>query len=190
VDLGIKHLAITSDGEFFENPKYLRQNLKKLKKEQRSLSRKFQKGKEQSNNYRKQRLRVAKLHEKISNQRKDYLHKLTTYLATTYETVCIEDLAVKNMVKNHRLALAINDCGWGMFRQMLEYKVKDLRVIGRFQPSSQICNVCGDRNRDLKLSDRDWTCSNGHKLNRDLNAALNIKKFGLRASTLNVKTDH
>lgn len=190
VDLGIKHLAITSDGEFFENPKYLKQNLNKLKKEQRSLSRKFQKGKEQSNNYRKQRLIVAKLHEKISNQRKDYLHKLTTYLATTYETVCIEDLAVKNMVKNHNLALSINDCGWGMFRQMLEYKVKDLRVIGRFQPSSQICNVCGDRNRDLKLSDRDWTCSNGHKLNRDWNAALNIKKFGLRASTLNVKTDH
>ena len=190
VDLGIKHLAITSDGEFFENPKYLRQNLKKLKKEQRSLSRKFQKGKEQSNNYRKQRLKVAKIHEKISNQRKDYLHKLTTYLATTYETVCIEDLAVKNMVKNHNLALAINDCGWGMFRQMLEYKVKDLRVIGRFEPSSQICNVCGDVNQNLKLSDRDWTCSNGHKLNRDLNAALNIKKFGLRASTLNAKTDH
>ena len=190
VDLGIKHLGITSDGEFFENPKYLRQNLKKLKKEQRSLSRKFQKGKEQSNNYRKQRLKVAKIHEKISNQRKDYLHKLTTYLATRYETVCIEDLAVKNMVKNHNLALAINDCGWGMFRQMLEYKVKDLRVIGRFSPSSKICNVCGDVNQNLKLSDRDWTCSNGHKLNRDFNAALNIKKFGLRASTLNVKTDH
>ena len=106
VDLGIKHLGITSDGEIFENQKYLRQNLKKLRVEQRSLSRKFQKGKEQSNNYRKQRLRVAKLHEKISNQRKDYLHKITTYLATTYETVCIEDLAVENMAKNHRLALA------------------------------------------------------------------------------------
>ena len=190
VDLGIKHLAITSNGEFFENPKYLRQNLKKLKKEQRSLSRKFQKGKEQSNNYRKQRLKIAKIHEKISNQRKDYLHKLTTYLATTYETVCIEDLSINNMVKNHRLALAIQDCGWGMFRQMLEYKVKDLRVIGRFTPSSKICNVCGDINQNLKLSDRDWTCSNGHNLNRDLNAALNIKKFGLRASTLNAKTDH
>jgi putative transposase len=189
VDLGIKHLAITSDGEFFENQKYLKQNLKKLKKEQRSLSRKFQKGKEQSNNYRKQRLKVAKIHEKISNQRKDYLHKLTTYLATRYETVCIEDLAVKNMVKNHNLALAINDCGWAMFRQMLEYKVKDLRVIGRFEPSSKICNVCGDVNQNLKLSDRDWTCSNGHKLNRDWNSAINIKNFGLRASTLNVKTD-
>lgn len=190
VDLGIKHLAITSDGEFVENQKYIRQNLNKLKKEQRSLSRKFQKGQEQSNNYRKQRLKVAKIHEKISNQRKDYLHKLTTYLATTYETVCIEDLAVKNMVKNHNLALSISDCGWGMFREMIEYKVKDLRVIGRFEPSSKICNVCGDVNKNLKLSDRNWVCSNGHQLNRDLNAALNIKKLGLRASTLSAKTDH
>jgi len=190
VDLGIKYLAITSDGEFFENQKYLKQNLKKLKKEQCSLSRKFKKGQEQSNNYRKQRLKVAKLHEKISNQRKDYLHKLTTYLATTYETVCIEDLAIENMAKNHNLALAIHDCGWGMFRQMLEYKVKDLRIIGRFEPSSKICNVCGDVNKNLKLSDRHWTCSNGHSLDRDWNAALNIKKFGLRASTLNVNVSH
>ena len=191
VDLGIKDLAITSDGEIFENQKYLRQNLKKLRVEQRSLQRKFKKGaKEQSNNYQKQRLKVAKLHEKIANQRKDLLHKVTTSLATQYETVCIEDLNVAGMIKNRKLALSISDCGWGMFRQFLEYKVRDLRVIGRFEPSSQICNVCGDRNRDLKLSDRDWTCSNGHKLNRDWNAALNIKKFGLRASTLNVKTDH
>lgn len=94
------------------------------------------------------------------------------------------------MVKNHNLALSIQDCGWGMFRQMLVYKVKDLRVIGKFSPSSQICNICGDRNKDLKLSDRNWTCSNGHSLNRDWNAALNIKNFGLRASTLNVKTGH
>ena len=189
VDLGIKHLAITSDGEFFENPKYLRQNLKKLKKEQRSLSRKFQKGKEQSNNYRKQRLKVAKLHEKISNQRKDYLHKLTTYLATTYETVCIEDLSISNMLKNHNLALAINDCGWGMFRQMLEYKVKDLRVIGRFQPSSKMCS-CGEINKELKLSDRHWTCGSCNTTHdRDILAANNIKNFGLRASTLNAKTD-
>jgi putative transposase len=191
VDLGIKDLAITSDGEIFENQKYLRQNLKKLRVEQRSLQRKFKKGlKEQSNNYYKQRLRVAKLHEKIANQRKDLLHKVTTYLATTYETVCIEDLYVKGMVKNHNLALAISDCGWRMFRQFLEYKVKDLRVIGRFEPSSQICNVCGDRNRDLKLSDRKWICRNGHVLHRDLNAAINIKNFGLRASTLNANVNH
>lgn len=186
VDLGIKHLAITSDGEIFENQKYLRHNLKRLRVEQRSLRRKFKKGvKEQSKNYQKQRLKVAKLHEKIANQRKDLLHKVTTYLATTYETVCIEDLNVAGMIKNKKLALAVSDCGWGMFRQFLEYKVKDLRVIGRFEPSSQTCNVCGDRNKDLKLSDREWTCKNGHSLNRDWNAALNIKNWGLRASTLN-----
>ena len=169
-------------GEIFENQKYLRQNLKKLRVEQRSLQRKFKKGlKEQSNNYYKQRLRVAKLHEKIANQRKDLLHKVTTYLATTYETVCIEDLYVRGMVKNHNLALAISDCGWGMFRQFLEYKVRDLRVIGRFEPSSQICNVCGDRNRDLKLSDREWTCNScGVIHDRDVNASRNILKEGLK----------
>lgn len=191
VDLGIKHLAITSDGEIFENQKYLRQNLKKLRIEQRSLQRKFKKGaKEQSKNYQKQRIKVAKLHEKISNQRKDLLHKVTTSLATQYETVCIEDLNVKGMIKNKNLALSIADCGWGMFRQFLEYKVKDLRVIGRFEPSSKLCNVCGDKNDNLKLSDRKWTCSNGHELNRDENAAINIKNFGLRASTLNANVNH
>jgi len=191
VDLGIKHLAITSDGEIFENQKYLKQNLKKLRAEQRSLQRKFKKGaKEQSNNYQKQRLKVAKLHEKIANQRKDLLHKVTTSLATQYETVCIEDLNVAGMIKNRKLALAISDCGWGMFRQFLEYKVKDLRVIGRFEPSSKLCNVCGDKNDNLKLSDRKWTCSNGHELDRDENAAINIKKFGLRASTLNANVNY
>ena len=191
VDLGIKHLAITSDGEIFENQKYLRQNLKKLRVEQRSLKRKFKKGaQEQSKNYQKQRLKVAKLHEKVANQRKDLLHKVTTYLANTYETVCIEDLNVSGMVKNHSLALAISDCGWGMFRQFLEYKVKDLRVIGRFEPSSKMCNICGDINKNLQLSDRKWTCSNGHELNRDENAAINIKNFGLRASTLNANVNH
>lgn len=191
VDLGIKHLAITSDGEVFENQKYLKSNLKKLRVEQRSLQRKFKKGaKEQSNNYQKQRLKVAKLHENIANQRKDLLHKVTTSLATQYETVCIEDLNVAGMIKNRKLALAISDCGWGMFRQFLKYKVKDLHVIGRFEPSSQICNICGDRNKDLKLSDRNWTCSNGHELNRDFNAAINIKNFGLRASTLNANVNY
>lgn len=191
IDLGIKHLVITSDGEVFENQKYLKSNLKKLRVEQRSLQRKFKKGlKEQSKNYHKQRIKVAKLHEKIANQRKDLLHKVTTYLATTYETVCIEDLNVSGMVKNHNLALSISDCGWGIFRTFLNYKVKDLRIIGRFEPSSQICNICGDRNYNLKLSDRSWTCSNNHVLDRDLNAAINIKNFGLRASTLNANVSH
>lgn len=191
IDLGIKDFAITSDGEVFENQKFLKQNLAKLRVEQRSLQRKYKRGvQEQSINYQKQKLKVAKLHEKITNQRKDYLHKVSTYLARTYETVCIEDLSVKVMMKNKNLALAISDVGWYSFRQMLEYKVKDLRVIGRFEPSSQICNVCGDRNRNLKLSDREWTCSNGHVLDRDINAALNIKNFGLRTTALDANVEH
>jgi putative transposase len=190
IDLGIKHLAITSDGEVFENQKHLKSNLAKLRIEQRKLQRKFKKGKEQSKNYYKQRLVVAKLHEKIAFQRKDQLHKVTSYIASTYETVCIEDLSTANMLKNHKLALAISDMGWGMLRQFLTYKVADLRVIGRFEPSSKTCNLCGDINKELKLSDRTWTCKNGHKLDRDLNAALNIKNWGLRASTFDANVSH
>ena len=190
IDLGIKNLAITSDGEVFENQKHLKSNLTKLRIEQRKLQRKFKKGKEQSKNWHKQKLVVAKIHEKIAFQRKDQLHKITSYIATTYETVCIEDLATSNMLKNSKLSLAISEMGWGMFREMLNYKVKDLRVIGRFEPSSKTCNLCGDINKELKLSNRVWTCKNGHKLDRDLNAALNIKNWGLRASTFDAKTAH
>lgn len=191
IDLGIKNLAITSEGEVFENQKYLKRNLAKLRIEQRSLKRKFIEGKKQSNNYCKQRLRVAKLHEKISNQRKDKLHKITSYLAKKYETVCIEDLNVKGMIKNRSLSLAISDMGWGLFRQFLEYKVKDLRVIGRFDASSKTCNVCGEKNEELKLSDRKWNCKKCNNLHdRDENASLNIKNWGLRASTLNVNAAH
>ena len=111
-------------------------------------------------------------------------------LIKDYDVICLETLKVKNMVKNHNLALAINDCCWGMFRQMLEYKVKDLRVIGRFEPSSKMCS-CGVINNDLKLSDRHWTCSSCNTTHdRDVLAANNIKKFGLRASTLNANVNH
>lgn len=186
IDLGIKNFAITSDGEIFENQRYLKSNLKKLRVEQRKLQRKYVNGKKQSKNYHKQKLIVAKLYEKITNQRNDFLHKVSTYLAHNYETVCIEDLSVSNMIKNKSLAQAISDVSWGTFRGMLEYKVKDLRVIGRFEPSSKTCNICGDVNNGLKLSHRKWTCENGHKLDRDLNASINIKNWGLRASTFGV----
>jgi putative transposase len=93
------------------------------------------------------------------------------------------------MIKNRKLSLAISDCGWGKFRQMLTYKAADLRVIGRFEPSSQICSICGDRNKELKLSQRTWICRNGHELDRDFNAAVNIRNFGLRASTYNAKVE-
>lgn len=190
IDLGIKHFATTSDGEVFENQKYLKQNLKKLRVEQRKLNRKHKKGtKEQSNNYYKQKLFVAKIHEKVSNQRKDFLHKLSTYFATNYETVCIEDLSVSSMLKDKRLSQSISDVGWRMFRTFLEYKVKDLRVIGRFEPSSKTCS-CGVVNNNLNLSDRVWTCNScGTTHDRDVLAANNIKKFGLRASTFNAKVE-
>lgn len=188
IDFGIKDFAITSDNQIFENQKYLRNNLAKLRIAQRKLTRKFKKwSKEQSIGYAKQKFVVAKLHEKIANQRKDYIHKFSTTIATAYETVCIENLNIEWMSRNHKLALSIKDCGRWMARQLLEYKVKDLRVIGRFEPSSQICNICWYRNRELKLKDRKRTCVNGHVLDRDINAAINIKNFGLRASTFEAK---
>jgi len=193
VDFWIKTFAVTSDGQVFENQKYLRSNLAKLRIEQRCLARKYKRWvaiKDQSKWYFKQRLVVAKLHEKISFQRKDFLHKFSTELANKYKTVCVENLNVSGMVKNHCLALSISDYWWSMAREMLTYKVKDLRVIGRFEPSSQICNVCWDRNRELKLSQRTWTCNNGHVLDRDHNAAINIKNIGERASPLDAKVSH
>ena len=149
--------------------------------EQRSLSRK----KKGSNRYKKQKLFVALLHEKVRNQRRDYLHKISSYLIEKYDTICLEDLSVKNMVKNHNLARAISDQGWSDFCSMLEYKAewrgKNISKIGRFDPSSKLCSDCGWINKELKLSDREWTCSNcGVVHNRDVNAGKNIKKIGLR----------
>lgn len=192
IDLGIKKFAITSDGTVFENQKYLKSNLNQLKREQRKLQRKYIKGVNiQSINFYKQKLVVAKLHEKIANMRKDTLHKVSNIIATTYEIVCIEDLNIQGLLKNHNLAQSISDMGWGMFRKMLEYKVKDLRVIGRFEPSSQLCSSCGSINKDLKLKDREWSCDGcGTHHDRDHNAAINIKNFGLRASTFGGKIVH
>ena len=190
VDLGLKVFAYTSGGEVFENQKHLAKNLKKLRVAQRSLARK----KNGSNRRDKQRLRVAKIHEKVAFQRNDFLHKVSTDLVLRYDAICIEDLNVAGMVKNRKLARAISDVGWASFRSMLEYKCewygKTLKVIGRFEPSSKMCNHCGHINKDLKLSDRIWTCQNCQRtVERDFNAALNIKDFGLghRPSVANVK---
>lgn len=181
IDLGIKDFAITSDGEKFENKDFLKSTLKQLRVAQRSLTRKV-KG---SNGHKKQKLAVALLHEKVKNQRQDYLHKISTYLINTYDTICLEDLAVKNMLKNHCLARAISDMGWTEFCLMLKYKAewsgKNIQVIGRFDPSSKTCSCCGKINKELKLSMRSWTCSSCNtKHDRDVNAAINIKTFGLR----------
>jgi len=180
IDLGLKVFAYTSDGEVVENQKHLAKSLKKLRLAQRSLSRK----KKGSNRRNKQRIRVAKIHEKVEFQRNDFLHKVSTDLVRRYDAICIEDLNVAGMVKNHCLARSIQDAGWGVFRTMLEYKCewygKNLHVIGRFEPSSKMCNHCGNINRELKLSDRVWTCPCCQRtVERDFNAAINIKDFGL-----------
>lgn len=128
---------------------------------------------------------VSLLHEKVRNQRVDYLHKISSYLINSYDTICLEDLNVKGMVKNRNLARAISDMGWSEFCTMLKYKAewqgKNIQVIGRFDPSSKTYSSCGKINKELKLSDREWTCS-GCNTNhdRDVNAAINIKNFGLR----------
>jgi len=181
VDLGIKDLAITSDGMKFENKDFMKSTLKELRREQRSLSRK----KKGSNHYNKQKMVVALLHEHVRNQRQDYLHKVSRYLVNNYDTIILEDLAVKNMVKNHNLARAISDMGWSELRSMLEYKCewegKHLFTIGRFEPSSKACSCCGKINKELTLKDREWTCTGcGVIHDRDVNAAQNIKTFGLR----------
>ena len=181
VDLGIKNFAITSDGKKFENKDFFKSTMQKLRVAQRSLARK-QKG---SNHYKQQKLVVALLHEKVRNQRQDYLHKISKYLVNNYDTICLEDLSVKNMVKNHNLARAISDMGWREFRSMLEYKAewqgKNIQAIGRFEPSSKTCSSCGKINKELTLNDREWVCGGCNtKHDRDVNAAINIKNFGLR----------
>jgi putative transposase len=176
IDLGIKDFAITSDGEVFENPKNLRKAQSKLKYVQRKYSK---------NKGKRTKQRLALLHEKVANKRKDFLHKLSTKLIRENQTICLEDLAVSNMVKNHNLAQAISDVSWSTFVTMLEYKAdwygKNILRIGRFAPSSKTCNCCGYINKELTLKDREWTCPKCNSvLDRDVNASINIKSFALK----------
>jgi putative transposase len=184
IDVGIKSLAITSNGKFFDANRRLKVNLKKLKLLQRKASRKIK----DSNNYKKANFRIAALHERIYCQRSDYIHKITTELIrdNQAETFVIEDLYVAGMVKNRKLSQAISDVSFGEFFRQMKYKCdwygKNLITIDRFAPSSKRCSDCGEINQELKLADREWDCKCGSHHDRDLNAAKNIKWFGLNNS--------
>lgn len=177
VDLGIKTLATCSDGKTYANPRALVKNLKKLKRKQRQLARK-QKG---SRNREKARLRLAKLHCHIANIRKDCLHKATTSIVSENQTIVLESLNVNNMMKNHRLAQAISDVGFYEFRRQIEYKARwygrQVNFADTFYPSSKLCSKCGWKHDNLTLSDRLFKCrSCNQEIDRDLNAAINLKK--------------
>jgi putative transposase len=178
LDLGLKDFVITSKPEKFENPRYFQRSLRRLKIRQRRLSRKT-KG---SNNRNKFRVRVAKIHEKVANQRLDYQHKISLKLTCENQTISCEDLNIKGMVKNRKLAKQISDVAWGQFLTLLEYKGDiygcEIKRVDRFFPSSKRCSNCGYIKEDLTLKDREWTCPECHvHHDRDINACQNLLQF-------------
>lgn len=185
IDLGIKDFAILSDGTKYGNNKFLENGQKKLKRLQRHFS-KTQKG---SKRRERLRLKVARQHRKISNRRSDFLHKLTTDLTRRFDTICLENLNVQGMMQNHKLANAISSVAWNEFARQLIYKAewngKNVVFIGRFEPSSKTCSCCGYVKKDLTLKERHWVCPVcGASHERDVNAAINIRNFGLHPQAL------
>lgn len=182
IDLGLKDYCITSEEVKHPNHRYLKQSEKRLRRAKRSLSRKPKGG----TNHEKQRLRVAKLEQKVARQRRDVLDKLSTSLVRTHPVICMETLMPKNMVRNHRLAKHIGDAAWGEFAHMLDYKAgwygRKIIHVDRFYPSSQLCHDCGYLNPEVKnLEVREWTCPQcGVFHDRDVNAANNLRDEGLR----------
>ena len=190
IDLGLKDFLIDSDGNKIDNPRYLRKLEVKLVKAQRKLSNR------QKNSIRrfKQQQKVFRIHERIRNLRNDFLHKLSTKLINENQVICLENLSVKNMVKNHKLAKSISDVSWSKFVELLKYKAswygRNLSQIDRFFPSSKLCGVCGWKKDDLTLKDREWICYSCHTLHdRDVNAANNILVEGLRILNKNCRDD-
>ena len=176
IDMGIKSFITTSTGVSYNNPKFLKKTLNRIK----FVSRKFSKHKGK-----RTKQRLAKLHEKVANQRYDFLHKVSSTLVREKQTICIEDLNITGMLQNHYLAQAVGDVGWNTFTNMMAYKAEwqgvNIVKIGRFEPSSKLCNVCGYINKELALKDREWICPGcGTHHNRDENAAVNIKHFALK----------
>lgn len=181
IDLGLTDFAITSDGVKYSNPRYLRKSLNKLAKEQRKLSRK----KNGSKNKNKQRIKVAKLYEKITNQRKDFLHKLSSELINENQVICLEDLQVKKIRQNKYLSQSVSDVGWYEFRRQLEYKAKwygrTISFVDKWYPSSQICSNCGNNTGKKTLDIREFDCPYcGKHHDRDINASINILHEGIR----------
>jgi len=184
IDLGLKDLMVLSNKQVINNPKWFRENQSKLKKAQKHLSRK-QKG---SNRYNRQRIKVAKVHEDITNSRTYFLHNISTAIVREFDIIALEDLNVSGMLKNHKLAKSISDASWSTFVSMLEYKCdwygKMLVKIDRFFPSSKTCSNCGHKEDKMPLNIREWTCpSCGSKHDRDLNASINILKEGWKQLT-------
>lgn len=191
IDLGLKHFAVTSDGDKIDHPRLLRSKEQRLARYQRAMARK-QKG---SANRDKARRKVAKAHAQVSDARRDFLHKTSTDIVRTYDVIVVEDLAVKNMVRNRSLAKSISDSGWGEFRQFLAYKAewygKRFVVIDRFQPTSKVCSDCGHLLAHLNLGTRSWTCPGcGTLHDRDINAAKNILAAGLAVKACGAGVRH
>ncbi len=195
IDLGITDFVILSDGQKIDNNKFTSKMEKKLKREQRKLSRRALLAKQkginlfEAKNYRKQKRKVARLHEKVMNQRADFLNKLSTEIIKNHDIICIEDLNVKGMLRNHKLARSISDVSWSSFVAKLQYKAdwygREIIKVDQWFPSSQICSECGHKDGKKPLDIREWTCPICHTHHdRDINASINILTEGLRIQTL------